>query len=243
MAGARRFYCTLERFMSSDCTVIVGAPELQAGLRQHAGADGDVLAFSDKEALKALDAIAARQPRMVVLERLFAATSRGAALINRIKADPGLSGAEIRVIAHDGTYSRVSPRRPAPAAPPTAAGTDSDAAVDTIAPAVPSLDYRGTRRAPRVRMAGGTTAQVDGVAADIIDLSTMGAQIVSPTPMKPAQPLRFVLTDEYGIIRLTGFVAWVSFEIPKGASRYRAGVEFRDADGKALEGFCNRHTA
>ena len=43
---------------------------------------------------------------MVALERLFAATPRGAALINRIKADPALGDTEIRVIAHDSDYSR-----------------------------------------------------------------------------------------------------------------------------------------
>jgi hypothetical protein len=37
-------------------------------------------------------------------------------------------------------------------------------------------------------------------------------------------------------------VAWASFEIPpKDGPRYRAGIEFVDADATALEGFCNRH--
>ena len=32
-----------------------------------------------------------------------------------------------------------------------------------------------------------------------------------------------------------------SFEIPKGVSRYRAGVEFKDAEPKAVDAFCKRH--
>jgi hypothetical protein len=62
---------------------------------------GDVLAFSDTEALRALDAITRQRPNVVILERQFAATSRGAALVNRIKADPSLAECEIRIVAHD----------------------------------------------------------------------------------------------------------------------------------------------
>ena len=45
-----------------------------------------------------------------MLERLFAATPRGAALINRIKTDPQVSQAEIRVMSHTGDYTRVVSR-------------------------------------------------------------------------------------------------------------------------------------
>jgi hypothetical protein len=37
-------------------------------------------------------------------------------------------------------------------------------------------------------------------------------------------------------------VAWASFEIPTGSGpRYRAGVEFFNADTSALDAFCARH--
>src|SRR5688572_20274152 len=110
--------------MSTPCTVIIGALELLEVLKQNSAFDGEVLVFSDNEPLKAVEAITTRKPAVMSLERLFAATSRGAALINRIKADPALSASEIRVVSVDGTY-RVSPRRasamtpsPALAAPP-----------------------------------------------------------------------------------------------------------------------------
>jgi hypothetical protein len=79
--------------------------------------DADVLGFADTDVLRALEAITARKPRLVALERLFAATPRGAALINRIKADPSLSQTEIKVLSHDSDYSRVLPRIPAGAMP------------------------------------------------------------------------------------------------------------------------------
>src|SRR5687767_8040275 len=195
--------------MSTPCTVIIGALELLEVLKQNSAFDGEVLVFSDNEPLKAVEAITTRKPAVISLERLFAATSRGASLINRIKADPALSACEIRVVSIDGTY-RVSPRRNIPmaaspaaavpiAVPPAASPEAADMAGDSVttieeAPAPPApaqkLDYRGTRRAPRVPMADGTEAQVDGALATVVDLSTYGAQILCPTPLKPQQKLR-----------------------------------------------------
>src|SRR4029450_200114 len=101
---------------------------------------------------------AGRRRTVIARELLSAATSRGAALINRIKADPSLANAEIRVVSLDGTY-RVSPPR-TPAAPgdtpsatvPALPAPDvADAQLEVVAPpsegaATQNLDYRGTRR-------------------------------------------------------------------------------------------------
>ncbi len=242
--------------MSAPCTVIIGALQLLEGLKQSARSGGEVLIFSDTEPLKAIEAITTRKPDVISLERLFAATSRGAALINRIKADPALSASEIRVVSVDGTY-RVSPRRtpappppPAAAAPPPSSPAPADIAVEavdiaeTAAPAQPAanLDYRGTRRAPRFRMAEGTEAQVDGALATVVDLSTYGAQILCPTPLKPQQKIRMILADDLGMVKFAATVAWAFFEIPKGVSRYRAGIEFsKEAEPRAIDAFCKRH--
>src|SRR3989442_14871366 len=142
------------------CTVVIGPQSHLDALRARAGSTGagEVLAFNDAEARSALEAILSRRPNIVTLERLFATTPRGAALINRIKADPDLSSVEIRVSSHDGDYSRISPRRTPPAvasivvvSPPPAA---APAAASPAAPA--ALDWRGTRRAPRFRMKDNT---------------------------------------------------------------------------------------
>lgn len=242
--------------MSTPCTVIIGALELLEALKQSAAFGGEALIFSDNEPLKALEAITTRKPGVIAIERLFAATSRGAALINRIKADPVLSASEIRVVSVDGTY-RVSRRRTPALPPPSAAAAPSpsspvpaDIAVEAVdiaeaaAPAQPAanLDYRGTRRAPRFRMAEGTEAQVDGALATVVDLSTYGAQILCPTPLKPQQKIRMMLADDLGMVKFAATVAWAFFEIPKGVSRYRAGIEFnKDAESKAVDAFCKRH--
>lgn len=251
--------------MSKPCTVIIGALELLDALRESAGEDNEVWSFSDNEPLKALEAINTRHPSVIALERLFAATSRGAALINRIKADPTLAGVEIRVVSVDGTY-RVSARRtpapPMPSATPTPVAPQPPSAppiravrditmetVEVVEPAPPvegeparqNLDYRGTRRAPRYRMAEGTEAQVNSALVKVVDLSTFGAQILCPIPLKPQQKVRMVLADDLGLVKFSATVAWAFFEIPKGVSHYRAGVEFNDAERKAVDAFGKRH--
>jgi hypothetical protein len=98
---------------------------------------GAALRFSDAQPLEALEAITLHRPALIVLERFFAATPRGAALINRIKADPGCSNAEIRVLSHTGDYSRVivKPEGAAATMPPQAAPTPAATPVAAPAPA------------------------------------------------------------------------------------------------------------
>jgi hypothetical protein len=206
-------------------TVLIASPDHLSALKEREDLDG-AEAFSDADALRALDLITRQRPAVVALERVFAATSRGAALINRIKADPSLSGCEIRIVAHDSAYSRVTRK-------PEGAASMAPAAVAEAPPlpAAAALDKRGTRRAPRFKIVAGVEVTIDGNPATLVDLSVVGAHVVSPTILKPNQRLRISLPDLGRPMRFSGAVAWASFEIPKGgAPRYRAGIEFFDAD-------------
>jgi len=209
--------------VSSDACVVVIAPAgTLPALTQKVAALGEVLAFADADARKALETISQRKPAVFALERLFAATPRGAALINRVKADPALDEVEIRVIAHDNDYSRVSPRKAPPPPQP--------------------LDQRGTRRAPRFKIGPKALASIDTVKATFVDLSTIGAQLVTTLQLKPGQNVKMTLDDKTGSVRFSAVVMWASFEIPpNGAARYRAGLEFADADAAAVEAFIGRH--
>jgi hypothetical protein len=224
--------------MSEPCTVVIGAPQLLNALREQVGGGGEVFTFTDRDALAALEAITSRRPGVVALERLFAATSRGAALINRIKADPALTSTEIRVVAHDGSYSRVSPRRPGGVPGADAADMRDGAPAPTTSA---RLDFQGTRRVARYRMGEGTEAQVDGATAQVVDLSVIGAQVVTSGALRPQQRVRITLADHAGVVRCNGAVAWASFEIPNSTPRYRAGIEFTDAHSDAIEDFRRRH--
>ena len=207
-------------------TVLIAAPEHLSALQRRDDLR-DVLAFSDADALRALDTITRQRPQVVALERLFASTSRGTAMINRIKADPTLSECEIRIVSHDSVPAPVAPRN----------GGDGVAVAEAAPPPVAPLDQRGTRRAPRFKLATGVELQIDGQPATVVDLSVVGAQVVSSTTLKPNQRIRLTVPDGARMMRFSGAVAWASFEIPKGTARYRAGVEFFDADQAALTRF------
>ncbi len=211
--------------------VIIGPPDTLAALTAHAHAS-EVYSFSDADALEALDEITRRQPPVVVLDRLFAATSRGAALINRIKADPALDRTEIRIVSPETGRARVSPRL---AADPHAEPVPAAAAAATA----PALDQRGTRRAPRFRLAKGIEVLIDGNPATLVDLSAVGAQVVSATILRPNQRVRLTLPDPSRPLRFSAVVAWAAFELPKTppSAQYRAGVAFVDADPAAVTAF------
>lgn len=197
-------------------TVVIGPPEHLDVLISRQDLP-DAQAFADADALRALEAITRLRPSVVALERLFAGTSRGTALINRIKADPSLASSEIRIVAHDDASISLHPvsARPASAGPG-------------------QLDASGTRDAPRTTVAPGIEVLIDGNPAALVDASASGLQVISPTILKPNQRVRVTLPASSGSIRIAAAVAWASFEMPKTGPRYRAGIGFIDADAAAI---------
>jgi PilZ domain len=234
--------------------VIIAALNLTPSLCDRLADEGELLTFADTEPIQALQTILEQHPRLIVLERLFAATPRGAALINRIKTDPQISQAEIRVMSHTGDYTRVVSRgaivEPAIVNPPpiysgsaAASEREYDEAPVATEDAPRQLDWHGTRRAARFRIRQGVEIQLDGNPASLVDLSVMGAQVVSATILRPNQRVRIsVPTDEF-VMRFRGAVAWAKFELPKPTEppRYRAGVEFADADPAAMDDYCSKY--
>src|SRR3954468_8380348 len=145
--------------------VVIAATNLMPALQERLAGEGELLAFADTEPIQALQAILEQRPSLIVLKRLFAATPRGAALINRIKTDPQLSNAEVRVMSHTGDYSRQVSKPSkveAPADVVVTAGSSAGVAVVAAEPAARPLDWHGTRRAARYRVRPGVEIQVDG---------------------------------------------------------------------------------
>src|SRR5215216_4748044 len=151
--------------------VVIAASNLMPSLRERLADDGELVVFPDTEPIQALQAILEHKPSLIVLERLFAATPRGAALINRIKNDPQLGHAEVRVMSHSGDYHRVVSKASGapPPAPPQEPAPVSGGAVATEAPPAPPLaaeprppplDWHGTRPAPRHRIRPGVEIQL-----------------------------------------------------------------------------------
>src|ERR671915_1875371 len=114
--------------------VVIAASNLMPSLRERLADDGELRIFPDTEPIQALQAILEHKPSLIVLERLFAATPRGAALINRIKNDPQLGHSEVRVMSHTGDYTRVvSKPSGAPSPSPGGVETGGGSAVATQA--------------------------------------------------------------------------------------------------------------
>jgi hypothetical protein len=229
--------------------VIIAAPDVMGALRESVQAGADSLAFADSEPLQALQAITAHRPPLVVLERLFAATPRGAALINRIKADPSLSQLEVRVVSHTGDYIRTVTR---PAAPAVEAEPEADVAQAPAAPIVVAveeaprpLDWHGTRRAPRYRLSQGLEIHLDGNPSPVVDMSTLGAQALCPKSLRPDQKIRVTIPSEPDSGRFRASVAWARFELarPPASPHYRIGLEFIDADAAWLDEYCQKNKA
>jgi PilZ domain-containing protein len=191
----------------SVAVVIVFSGDLSAA--QSSADSTEMLSFAETEVARALDVIEQRRPRLVIVNQVFAATSPGIALIDRIKHDSALQPCEVRTVAFG--------EAPGP------------------------LDMSGTRRAPRFQMAGPINVDIDGKSATLVNVSLVGAQVLSPTILKPKQRLRFTVVDEGRAIRIQCLVVNVAVEIVKGAPRYRAGIDFSNADPAALQGFIERN--
>jgi hypothetical protein len=208
----------------SSSIVLIGPVDALPGLQERLEPGADVQTFTESEAIEALDHIIKTKPVVIALDNDFSSTTRGTALINRIKDDPGLAGSEVRIISLHSEMSRVA-----------VAGDEPDK------PAA-ALDKAGTRRAPRIRVKDGVEVAVDGNPAALVDLSTVGAQVVSATVLKPNQRVRVIMGDKTPI-RCNGSIAWAAFEMPKGQpTRYRAGIDFgltADADG--VDGFAKKN--
>ena len=85
---------------------------------------------------------------------------------------------------------------------------------------------------------------IDGNAATLVDLSTVGAQVVSPTILKPNQRVRMALPDDQRQRRaFNAAVAWASFEIPpkSGPALPRRHRRSSTPTTRPVDAFCDRH--
>ena len=213
--------------------VMIVAADAAPALRAQPGFKHDILVFADVDALQAQDAIVRRRPLLVVLDRAFVGAPRGAELIARVRTDPDLSHAQIRVLADVGAYADLVARRLKAGLPP------ATALPGELLPA----EFDGTRRARRVRIQTEVEAQVDDMLGTLVDLSPTGAQVVGLNAVRPFQRVKVSIRDKHGLVRCRADVAWVTFD-PTSDTRargYRAGLAFTDAVPNLVEAFCARH--
>jgi hypothetical protein len=217
----------------SSRIVLIGPPDTLPGLQERLDPGAEVDTFTHGEALEALDHIIRTRPAIVAMRDDFADSSRGRALINRIKEDKALVDVEVRVMAQNAAHNRAAVKR---------GSQRAGAAVAVDEPAL-ELDQKGTRRAPRIRIKDGIEIAIDGNVAALVDLSAIGAQVVSPTVLKPNQRVRIIMGEGKDSLKCSGAIVWASFEMPKGLpTRYRAGINWGvTAAGPSVEQFARKN--
>ena len=215
--------------MATSSAVLIAAVERLPVLQARIGFDGDLLQFPDSDALRALEAILRHRAELVLLDHPFATTSRGATLVSRVRAELGQT-TEIRVI----------PDERDDATPASASGSAEVSPGGTLLGQPLPADYRGTREAARFLMREDIGVQVSGKPATLVDLSRVGAQVVLPAALRPAQGVVLTMSLEQGVYRFAASVAWSVFEPSRGEglSRYRVGLKFKNSDPEMLEQLC-----
>ena len=199
--------------MSATIVVIGPEPTLPT-LRARFESGGRVHSFTDSEAIEALEHIFKHRPRIVAVEREFSGTSRGAALIGRVKDDPALAECEVRVVAHDASPRPSGVRRPGAPGVPEAGRPSRRSRASAAPPGCAS---------PRASRSSSTATRRRWSIS-----SVLGAQVLAPFALKPNQRVRVSFADARGVVRCLGSVAWASFEMPKNLpTRYRAGSSSR----------------
>ncbi len=219
--------------MADPPVVVVASATAVTTLKVLPGVGRQIMVFADTDSIRAVEAIATHKPKLIVVQREFLDTQRGAALIWRVKADPDLSHAQIRVLSEVAEYEHLVSRR-------SQAGLDPATAV----PGEPlPADYDGVRLTRRFKVRPGLEMRLDGYPTTLVDLSRSGAQVLMPKPLRFNQAVRISLADEEGAFRFRATVVWAAFERSADTGRqwYRAGIVFVDADAQLIDELCVRH--
>jgi hypothetical protein len=236
--------------MPTDLTICVADVSRLAAIRGGLQLSGRGTWFNSANLASALDAIKANEPRLVLLDAVFAQTQQGGVFTKRIDA-LGLPECVVRLIIRANGAWTTSPRETPVLAdePPIskliqAPSPLAAAAVAEPAPEAPSSGGANTRRAPRFPMLETLNAVVETGHASLVNISVLGAQIVSLPVLRPGQTVKIALPDAAEMLRLTANVAWSSFQQTKeGTVVYRAGVAFTDAAQETLDNYCKRYGA
>ena len=213
--------------MTNDLIVMVADPPRMASFRDELHMAGRVLRFSSSHLASVFDSIRANQPAIVAIDGQFADTAAGQAFIDRV-GQLAIPALEIRLVTRqNGIWTTTPLSDPVPAR--------------RVNPISTGLN---TRRAPRFLVLDPVQASVNTRDASLIDLSMLGAQVLSEPALKPNQKIKIAFPDLNETLQVTASIKWSLFEKPKHAAEayYRAGVEFTDVS-PALEAYCRRHCA
>jgi hypothetical protein len=227
--------------MPSDLTIVIADVTRMAAIRSGLPLSGRVVQFTNFDLSSALEAIKRDEPTMVAIDAFLVQTQQGLGLIKRVES-LAKAGCAIRLIVggkRAWTITEPDAQPPIAEAPIGASATPGRSAVVDAA-----KTGANTRRAPRFPMLDSLNAAVEGGQASLVNISVLGAQVVSQPVLRPGQTVKIALPDQHEMLRLTAHVAWSTFQQTKqGTMVYRAGVAFTDATQETLDDYCRRYGA
>jgi hypothetical protein len=228
--------------MAAELTIVIADVTRMAAIRSGLPFSGRVLQFTNANLGSALEAIQKHAPRVVAIDAILVQTQQGLGFIKRVE-NMALPGSSIRLIVHgNGAWTTTArDAQPAKEEAPIVRAPASAAR-----PAVVAAPKTGanTRRAPRFPMLDSLDASVEGGQASLVNISVLGAQVVSRPVLRPGQTVKIALPDAEETLRLTAHVAWSMFQQNhEGTAVYRAGIAFTDATTETLEDYCRRYGA
>ena len=171
----------------------------------------DVVAITDSDHRTTKAEVRQHRPRVVVLEEALAAGKRGARFVGWLRSEQADGGLDVRLLPAGEVAALLS--------------STSDWSAQALARAAKPLSPRAFRRARRVRLDDAAQATLDSRDCTLVDMSTLGVQLVASSVLRPGQRVRLVVNLAGERLRLTGKVAWSAMEMQPAAS-FRAGVEF-----------------
>jgi len=214
-------------------TVVVAEPQRMTALRDGLPTPGRVLRYPTSNLASALESIRANQPGLIVIDGTFLHGEFGPAFVERINSLNLPKVILQQAIFDRGHWTMV----PLDQKPPEVRPADNQRVV-----AVKKAGLE-TRRAPRFMVQDIAQAIADGAPIDVVDLSVLGAQVISQPMMRPNQKVRVNLPDTDGPIQLTASVAWSVYEKKpdEPTPHFRVGMEFDGVEQRTLEDYCKRH--
>jgi len=245
--------------MPSDVSVVIADPTKLDAIRETVTLPGRLMPFAGTALASALASIQAYRPRTIAIDAMVAETASGTAFLDQIEPLIRAGSNIVLLVEEEGQWSstphgssvngqgRQKPARTPGASEPRIAAPSSQAlaAVSKI-PAPPPSEPVYTRRAPRFLVRNQLEVIVESGHASLVDMSVLGAQIVSLPVLRPKQKIKVDLTDaDEKTLSVFAHVAWSMFEkAPTQAEpHYRVGLEFTGAAQQALEQYRQRHCA
>ena len=156
---------------------------------------------------------------------------------------PDRSGKDVRVLdlAMEilvGCVNRRLTGDPVPELQPSATAEPQPHAqnVESALPPKDDQQFAVNRQARRIKIQAASDLLVDGVASVLVDISTLGAQVLSPTTLRPNRVVRLMLRTGSGECAAEGRIVWAQLESSRAesAAQYRAGVQFTRSDLQAI---------